>query len=138
MAVVHLFPISAARTSLVILLTNLVLSAATIPYLARLVRMLGGTSLAVAAALVLVVFNKSIMVWNTTGVETALLTFLMVTICRVIAEARAGAPRLLTYLLIAVMSLVRADALVLAGLVYLLALALAPTQTIDQATWQYR
>ena len=127
MAVVHLFPISAARTSLVILLTNLVFSAATIPYLARLVRMLGGTSLAVAAALVLYVFNKSMMVWNTTGVETALLAFLlMVTICRVIAEARAGAPRLLTYLLIAVMSLVRADALVLAGLVYLLALALTP------------
>ncbi len=122
MALVHLFPISAAHTSLVILLTNLALSVATLPYLARLVRLLGGTSPAVAAALALYVLNKSTMAWNTTGVETALLTLLlMVTICRVLAEARRAQPRLLTYLLIAVMSLVRADALVLAGLVYLLA-----------------
>jgi hypothetical protein len=130
MALVHLFPLDAAHTSLVILLTNLVLSVATIPYVARLVRLLGGTSLGVAAALTLLVFNKSLMAWNTTGVETALLAFLVtLTIARVIAEARADHPRLLTYVLIAVMSLVRADALVLAGLVYGLAGVLTPHRT---------
>jgi hypothetical protein len=127
MALVQLFPIRMAQTSLVILLTNLMLSAATIPYLARLVRLLGGTAVGVAVTLTIYVFNKSLMAWNTTGVETALLAFLLVvTIVRVIEESRRAQPRLLTYLLIAVMSLVRADALVLAGLVYLLAFVLTP------------
>lgn len=127
LALVQLLPIGVAQTSLVVSLTNLVLGVVTIPYLARLVRLLGGTAVSVATTLALYVLSKSLMVWNTTGVETALLIFLVVvTIGRVIDEARRAQPRLLTYLLIAVLSLVRADALVLAGLIYLQAIALTP------------
>ncbi len=42
MAVVHLLPVSLARTSLVLSLTNIVIAAATIPVLMQLVRVMGG------------------------------------------------------------------------------------------------
>ena len=125
MAGVHLLPIPVAKTSLVVLLVNLGLSTAALPVLARLVRLLGGNTLTTAATLAAFVLNKNVMVWDTTGVETAWLTLLFVwSVYRVLREAQSDRPRLSTFVLTALLSLVRADALILAGLTYALALAL--------------
>ncbi|MCS6907095.1 MAG: hypothetical protein RML93_04320, partial [Anaerolineales bacterium] len=125
MAFVHLLPIPTPKISLVILLTNILLAIALIPVIIRLTRILGGDSFVTAATVAGYVLNEDTMFWTTAGFETPLLSLLfLLAIYRVIKEAQQGKPRLLTFLLVASISLVRADALVLSGLVYLLALLL--------------
>ncbi len=125
MALVHLFPVPNSKTSLVILLTNIMLAAAVIPIMIRLIRVLKGGTLVAVAALTAYVLNRNVMVWATAGFETTLLTllFLLATL-RVVKEAQEERPSLSTFMLIAVMSLVRADAAVLSALLYAIAMAL--------------
>jgi hypothetical protein len=125
MALVHLFPIPAAKTSLVVMLTNLVLAAATVPVIVRLVRLLGGGALATAASLAGYVLCQDTMYWATSGGESILLTLLFLWAAyRILRESQLDRPRPATYLLIAVMSLVRADAVFLCCLLGALALVL--------------
>lgn len=119
MALVHLLDIPASKTSLVVLLTNIGLSIASIPIIIRFIRFLGGGTLATVSTLVGYVLNKSAMTWTTEGLETMLLTFVfLLSTYRVIKESQLNQPRLLTYILIATMSLVRADAVILSVLLY--------------------
>jgi hypothetical protein len=125
MAVVHLFPISLATTSLVISLTNIALALATVPVIVRLVRVMGGRTLAATASLACYTLNTSIMYWTTSGYETTLLSFLfLLTTYRVLRESQLDQPKLTTYLLIGIMALVRSDAIVLSGLLVLLSFLL--------------
>lgn len=125
MAGVHLLGIPTSRTSFVIILTNIVLSAVSIPLLARLVRLMGGGSLALVFSLGAFVLSKHSMYWATEGVETCLLTFLVLLgTCRVLQESRSDIPRFSTYIIISALSLVRADGFVLSGLLYAASLAL--------------
>jgi hypothetical protein len=123
MAFVHLFPLPSSKTSLVILLTNIILSIGTIPIIIHIIRILNGNLLVIVATLVCYVLNKNIMVWTTTGFETTLLTFLLLlSIFRIINEAQQGRSNPLTSVLIAVISLVRADAIFLSVLLYALSI----------------
>jgi hypothetical protein len=125
MALVHLFPIPAAKTSLVVMLANLVLAATTVPVIVRLVRLLGGGALATAASLAGYVLCQDTMYWATSGGESILLALLFLWAAyRILRESQLDRPRPATYLLIAVMSLVRADAVVLCCLLGALALVL--------------
>jgi hypothetical protein len=125
MALVHFFPIPASKTALVVILTNVALAAITIPVLIRLVRTLGGGTLAIIATLGGYVLNQGIMGWAIAGFETPLLTFLLLlAMYRVLHESKLNQPRLPTYFLIATISLVRADAIVLSALLYAVALLL--------------
>lgn len=125
MAFVHLFPIPISKTSLIVLLTNLLLSMATIPIICRFVSTLGGRSLATTATIIGFALNRNIMIWATYGMETALLTLLfLLALYRVIRESQANQQKFLTYQLIAIISLVRADAAILSALLYVLALSL--------------
>src|SRR5205085_2478656 len=76
MALVHLFPIPAAKISLVILLTNVALAAATIPLLLLLVRQLRGSPLVGVAVTAAYVLNRNLMFWTASGFESSLLTFI--------------------------------------------------------------
>jgi arabinofuranosyltransferase len=51
MALVHLTPLPDSKTSLAVLLANVGIAAATVPLIARLIRLLGGGAWATAAAL---------------------------------------------------------------------------------------
>jgi len=125
MAFVHLFPLPASKTSLVVLLTNIALAVATIPVIIRLVRILGGGTLAITATLMSFVLSRDSMTWTAAGFETAMLTFLFhLTMYRVVQESKLNQPKLSTYLFIAIMSLVRADAAILSGLAYAVSLLL--------------
>ena len=125
MALVHVFPIPAARTSLVVMLTNLVLAAVTVPVIVRLVRLLGGGALATVASVAGYVLCQDTMYWATSGGESTLLTLLFLWAAyRILRESQLDRPRPTTYLLIAIMSLVRADAVVLCCLLAALALVL--------------
>ncbi|HTW90293.1 MAG TPA: hypothetical protein VMH22_01100 [bacterium] len=125
MALVHFLRVPAAMTSLVVLLANLVLAAATVPVIIRLVRLLGGGALATAASLAGYVLCQDTMYWATSGGESILLMLLFLwAACRILHESKLDRPRPATYLLIAVMSLVRADAVVLGCLLGALALVL--------------
>lgn len=131
MALVHLLPIPVAQTSLIILLTNIALAVATIPVIIRFVRALGGSPLVVAATVLGFVLNKNVMAWTTAGFETALLTLLfLLGIYRIIAEAQQCTPRLLTFMIIALLSLVRSDAVILSVLLYALAVWLHRNRTL--------
>ena len=69
--------------------------------------------------------NKNTMAWTTAGLETTLLTLLfLLSTFRVVKEAQQRKPSLLTFMLIGVMSLVRADAVVLSALLYTLSVLL--------------
>lgn len=123
MAFVHLLPVPDSKTSLIVLVTNVLIGAATLPSLYTLVRSLGGNTLATLATLAAFIFSANVIYWATFGMKTALLTWLFLqSICRVIREARDAQPRPLTYLAIAMLTLVRADGLVLAAIVYAFAL----------------
>ncbi len=119
MALVHLLPIPTSKTSLVVLVTNIALAIATVPYIVRIIRQLDGNNLVVIATLVGYVFNRGLLAWTAAGFETALLTFLFIMlIYRIIEESRLSQPKIQTYAYIAIMSLVRADAAVLSVLLY--------------------
>ena len=118
MALVHLTPLPDSKTSLVVLLANVAIAAATVPLVARLVRLLGGGAWATGAALAAYVLGANTTYFATSGLETSLLGFLLVLcVCRILEESSSGRPRSSTYLIIGVLGLVRADAVVLTGLV---------------------
>jgi len=125
MAGVHLLGLATSKTSFVVIVTNIVLAAASIPMLARLVRLMGGGSLALVFSLGGYVLSKHAMYWATEGVETPLLTLLvLLSICRVLEEAKSGTVSLATYIFISAVSLVRADGFVLSGLLYVFSFVL--------------
>ena len=114
MALVHLTPLPDSKTSLIVLLVNVGIAAATVPLIARLVRLLGGGAWATGAALAAYVLGADTSFFATSGMKTSLLAFLLVLcVCRVLEESRSGTPRASTYLTIGALGLVRADAAVL-------------------------
>jgi hypothetical protein len=118
MALVHLTPLPDSKTSLVVLLANVGIAAATVPLIGWLVRLLGGGAWATGAALAAYVLGADTSFFATSGMETSLLAFLLVLcVCRVLEESRSGTPRASTYLAIGALGLVRADAVILSGLV---------------------
>ncbi len=118
MALVHLTPLPDSKTSLVVLLANVAIAVATVPLIARLVRLLGGGAWATGAALAVYVLGADTFFFATSGLETSLLSFLIVfCVCRILEESSSGKPRASTYLVIGALGLVRADAVVLSGLV---------------------
>lgn len=125
MGLVHVFPIPDSKTSLVVLLTNIVLAIATIPVIISLVRALGGDVMVAAFTMAGFVLSRSVMAWTTAGFETTLLTFFfLLSTYRVIRESQLNQPSLLTFVLVATMSLVRADAAILSALLYALSVLL--------------
>jgi len=119
MAGVHLLTIPTSKTSLVVLLTNVALAVATVPVLLRLVRVLGGGEIAAMATLASLVFSRDVMAWAAGGLETIFLTFVfLLATCRILEESRRDEPTVTTCVLIATLSLIRADGIVLAGLLY--------------------
>jgi hypothetical protein len=129
MALVHLFPIPLSQTSLVILLTSLVISAATVPFLVALIREIGGSDVAVLGAVAAFALSNDIMHWTTAGLETPLLAFLFLWgAVRILEEARAGTPQPLTYVGVGLLALVRADGIALMFLLYAVSLLLSPSR----------
>jgi hypothetical protein len=96
MALVHLTPLPDSKTSLVVLLANVGIAAATVPLIARLVRLLGGGAWATGATLAAYVLGADTSFFATSGLETSLLGFLIVLcVCRILEESRSGRPELL-------------------------------------------
>jgi len=127
MAAVHAAAVPDRLTSLVVLLANLLIAAATIPYLVRMVRLLGGGGFAVGMTLVAFVLSKPIFVWGVSGFEATLLGLLVVVaLVRILEDADRGRAAPTTVVIIAAVSLVRADALVLAALLYVVLVWLVP------------
>lgn len=125
MALVHLLPLSPAKTSLVILLANIALAALCLPLTGRLARQLDAPAPAVFFSTLALALSPILLANTATGLETPLLTLLcLLVLTRILEESRQSRISWLTYILIGLMTLVRADALVLAGLLWLLSLAL--------------
>ncbi len=117
MALVHLLPIPISHTSLVVALINMALAAAAIPVLLALLRFFDADQHTIVLALLSYVLNLNIKNWAIAGIETPILTlFVLLAVWRVLEESRTQRPTLLPFLLIGTMTLVRADALVLAAL----------------------
>lgn len=118
MAAIHLLRIPSSSTSLPVLLIALLLSACAVPTLVLYVRQGGGTVWATGTAIAAFALNSNVAEWSTSGLETPLLTLgVTLTLGRVLQEAKTGRPRLLTYVLMGMLGLVRADGVVLtAGL----------------------
>lgn len=119
MAIIHLFPIPITTTSLIVALTNIVLSLACIPILIKIIRLLEGGTFAVVATLVTYIFSLNIMGWATAGAETVLLSFLfLLSLARVLQDIQQQQVSLTTCLIIGIMTLVRSDAILLAAMLY--------------------
>ncbi len=131
MAAVHLLPLPAALTSLPVMALNVALAALILALAARLMRKLspGGIlpPLAVPALLSALALSYDLARWAIIGLETTLQTVIFLwLLLRVLEEAEARHPRPPTFLLAGMMGVVRVDGLLLAGLLWLLALALNP------------
>jgi hypothetical protein len=106
----------------VVLLINLTLAIATLPVLIRLVRCLGGDTPVVVLVTAGFILNENLRFWTAAGFEMTLLIFLFLyALYRIITEADRNRPRLSTFFLIGLIALVRADALVISVLCYVLA-----------------
>ena len=117
LAIPHLLHLPDGVTGLFVLAMSLVIAAATLPFLARLVLALGGTHVAVVGTLAAFIVSRAIFVWSTSGLETGLLALLVVIAAvRVIDESRANDPRMTTALVMIAIAIVRADGLVLSVL----------------------
>jgi hypothetical protein len=126
MGLIHLLPLPASKTSLVILLTNVGLSMATIPLLSHLVRLLGGGAITIILSLLGYVFNGNIFYWTLSGAETTLLTFLiLLSLCRIFEDQKTNQIRISTFWWIAAISLIRADSFLLSFLLYIYLLTLS-------------
>jgi len=122
LTLLHLLPISTATTSLYVLLASLVLSLTAIRLLRRLIHLLGGGDLVLLSVLLSYVGSKNLLAWSTSGFETILLmVMVLLSACRLVEESRRQQPQLGTFLLIGVMSLVRADALLLSAIFFTIA-----------------
>src|SRR5437773_6009263 len=107
------------------LITDLILSCAWLVVLLRLVRILNGGGWIAAASCAAYILNANLLFWAASGFEVSLLTFVFLfSLLRVLEDAETNQPRWSTFFLIAIISLVRADASVLSGLLYILALYL--------------
>lgn len=126
MVLVHLLPIPSSKTALVILLINLALAIATLIVIVRLITVFNGGTFVTIATLVSYIINRNIMTWAIDGLETTLLTFLLLfsSIYRLIQDVNNGQPTLTTNLLIALLSLVRTDAIIYSALLYLISILL--------------
>jgi len=125
MALVHLLPISVAHTSLVVGLINIALVAALMPIVARLSDHLGGDALTRALAVATLALNLYLFYWTLQGAEVILLALLWLwgLVC-VLDDRAAQRVSLRPFLLFSLVPLVRADAVVLAGIGVALALLL--------------
>lgn len=125
MALAHMLPLPLSRTALVILLANLLLGLAHIPVLARLAGVLNVRGLGLAALLAGYALNRSVVDWTTKGFETALLSLLfLLAAYRIVREAQTEQVNPLTFALVGLLALVRADALLLSLALIVLALLL--------------
>jgi len=125
MAGIHLLGVPTSKTSFMVIFTNIALAALAIPVLVSLVHVMGGGALVLFFSLGSYVLSKHIAYWATEGVETPLLTLLVLLgTYRVLRESGSGEAKLSTYLIIAAASLVRADGFVLSGLLYAVSFAL--------------
>jgi hypothetical protein len=129
MSAIHLLPIPTSKISIVVLITDLLLAAAIIPYLVRLLRLLGGGTAVIVATLAAYILNSNLLFWTASGFEVLFLSFLLLfALVRILEEARQNQPRLLTFFVVAALSLVRADSAILSGLLYALALLIYKKQ----------
>jgi len=127
MGVIHLFPVPDASSSAWVLAVSVALSIASIPILIRLVRLLGGGTFAVICSVLAFIFGEAVIAYGLQGFETPMVSFLFVlSTYLVLLDARDQAVRWRTYLAIATMILVRGDALILSGVLYMIAIVLAP------------
>lgn len=114
MAFVHFVQVPESKTSLIVLLANIALAIAVIYLMIKLVRVLGGGMLATWATLTTFSLNRDAMLWTIDGLETMLLTlFFALGIYLVIRDALRDRVGFSPYAVLAVMALVRADAIVL-------------------------
>lgn len=132
MALVHLLPIPSSKTALVILLINLALAIATLIVIVRLITVFNGGLFVTIATLASYIINRNIMTWAVNGLETTLLTFLLLfAIYRIIWDVNNGQPTLTTNLLIATLSLVRTDAIIYSALLYLISILLHQNRSLQ-------
>lgn len=130
MALVHLLPLPPSKTSLVILLTNLILAIATVITITRLIHYFDGGWFVTTATIMTYTINRNVMVWAMAGLETTLLTFLfLLAVYRIICDAKNNQPRLSTFFLISLLSLVRTDAIVFSALLYLMSILVFTNKT---------
>lgn len=116
MALFHLLPLPQTQVSLAVLLTDILLAAATVPLIISLSSLLGGGLLAAAFGLLSFVLSRDQFWAANSGLETTLLTLVFLwALVRLLREAADGRPRWPTYLLIGLLPLIRSDALVLAA-----------------------
>ena len=121
MSLVHFLGVPLSLTSLIIMITNIIISIITVYFIIRLVGLLDGGLFAGIASIVCFVLNGDILIWATNGHEMTILSLLIViSACRIIEESKNKKNTLLTYFIIALISLVRADALLLSILLYVL------------------
>lgn len=113
MAGVHLLPLPDATTSLAVKLINLGLAMAVLLLAEQLLRrFLPRPGLALPAVLLTLALCGDLLFWSVNGFETTLLTVIfLAVVVRLLDEEKSGRPRLLTYLLMGLLPLVRSDAL---------------------------
>jgi len=125
MALIHLLPLPAAKTSLVVLITNVFIIIATIPVIAKVTRLLGGGTFETACVLVGFVLNLDVTTCTLDGFEAVPIMFLTIyTIYLIIKGMKDSRLRLSTFFLISLISLLRADGIVISLFLYGLALTL--------------
>jgi hypothetical protein len=121
MAAVHLLHLPASKNALVISTMNVVITIAALHLLVKVVDALNGGIAAKVFVLLGLILNRNMMCWAISGYETALLAFLvLLSLNRISADVARGRPALATFLFISLVSLVRADGVILSFILFLI------------------
>ena len=117
MAAVHWIGVGPEAASAVILFANIALTCALLIVLDLLCANLSVPPLLTAATLILGALARAVLVWSLSGLETVALAALCTWVLARLARAPQGHHDICTYIALALLPLVRADAVVLAVLI---------------------
>ena len=123
MAFVHLAPIPLAKTSLAIMITNVLLTVATVPLVMKIMKLLNGGAFESVFAAAAFILNMDVMSCSLDGFEAVPIMFVAtLSIYLIIKDARSDRVNPTTFILIPLISLLRADGLVISLILWGLAL----------------
>ncbi|MBN1779919.1 hypothetical protein JW948_02240 [bacterium] len=125
MAGCHYLPVPVYRMALVVLILNLLISIGALLLLHRLLCALRCRDWVKAGVLLAFILNRDLLFMTMAGFEIPLMILVLLwSLNRIVREAEQGAPGFLTCFLIGVLAVIRSDAFVLSGLLFLFALLL--------------
>lgn len=121
MSLIHFVGVSSHQTSAIILLINGLLFLITLEVLLKIIDSLKLGLLIKLFSSIALMLNVNYLAWSKSGFETSLLALvILIAIYVILGDIKSGKPRLLTFFIISLISLIRADGIIFTLLLFVI------------------